>query len=177
MPRKRGFFKRETRRLVFEGEPYKRPIENQHSRLEARDVIKWMACNSHGIFYKCEVMYKGELSQFLCWEMFGNITGTIHQFGRDRINFQGGKCYSYQFSYIFFNPDVELKSGYEISHLCGNPKCWNPDHLCYEPAGINRSRERDICTGYIWNKDREELMIGCEHHPKCKRLRVVKNVN
>lgn len=176
------FFKQEAEWLVFSGKPYPRPTENQHKRLEPKDVLKWMACNSLVRFYKwkdapTESYSCAKLQPFLCWEIMDKTSGVAEQAGRHRINFQGGKCYSYEFSYVFFSKDAQRRSGYDVSHLCGNPKCWNPNHLCYESSSDNRSKGRDVCTGYVWGIDTGQLMFACDHTPECKHLRAVKDVS
>lgn len=181
MPGRGELSKEQAEVWVYNGEPYQRPAENQHKRLSPVDVLRWMGCNSLVRFYKWknppqEYYSRAELQPFLCWEIMDDTGGVIKQSGRHRINFQSGKCYSYEFSYVFFN-NVEKKEKHDVAHLCGNPKCWNPGHLCYEPSSINRSKERDVCTGYVWNIDTEKLMMGCEHEPKCMHLRPVNNVS
>ena len=36
----------------------------------------------------------------------------------------------------------KLKKGHEVSHLCHNPKCWNPKHLVGETHRQNLARGR-----------------------------------
>lgn len=44
----------------------------------------------------------------------------------------------------------------EASHLCGHARCVNPDHLVWEPIGINASRNE--CHHYS---------VPCSHVPPC----------
>jgi hypothetical protein len=47
------------------------------------------------------------------------------------------------------------KLSWEMSHLCGNPSCYNPAHLVHEPHAINLDR-----IGCFTE--------GCVHFPKCQ---------
>lgn len=54
----------------------------------------------------------------------------------------------------FFKILKQEHEKYNASHLCHNPKCVCPEHIVYEDAEYNRSR--NYCSG-----------VNCEHEPKC----------
>lgn len=58
-------------------------------------------------------------------------------------------------SYFGHHPDQEIQAGYEVSHLCHNPRCVNNNHLVYELKGDNR--DRNSCNKYAM----------CPHQPTC----------
>lgn len=51
---------------------------------------------------------------------------------------------------------------HEASHLCGNARCINPEHLLWEPRDINVSRE--LCHNEKYADARQG---GCTHEPRC----------
>lgn len=67
-------------------------------------------------------------------------------------------------------------SGYHASHLCNNLRCFNPDHIVWEPQDVNESRKS--CPGYLLEKFNQQcdyqlecpmivLLAYCQHDPKC----------
>jgi hypothetical protein len=61
-------------------------------------------------------------------------------------------------------------SGLEISHLCHNKNCANPDHLYLEDSLVNKSR--NWCAVYVVY-DGKWLPV-CKHEPKCVLTPAVK---
>lgn len=57
----------------------------------------------------------------------------------------------------------------EISHLCNNKSCANPDHLFAETSA--RNKERNTCEVVV--KLNEKLYDICRHEPKCVRTKRV----
>lgn len=55
------------------------------------------------------------------------------------------------------------RAAYEMSHLCLNKLCTNPEHLWPEPSPINKSR--DYCPVVVYIND--EIHGHCTHEPKC----------
>lgn len=55
-------------------------------------------------------------------------------------------------------PDV----WHEGSHICGNARCINPEHLVWEPRDINVSRE--LCHNHKYASARKG---PCTHTPRC----------
>lgn len=52
-----------------------------------------------------------------------------------------------------------------MTHLCKHTNCCNPWHLHPESKGKNISRTG--CKGYCRNPTSSDLLIVCEHDPKC----------
>lgn len=66
--------------------------------------------------------------------------------------------------YITGNP-MPVPTKEHLSHLCGDSRCFNPDHLAVESPTANNSRKNCLvtvecpcCTSVIWT---------CRHDPKC----------
>lgn len=54
------------------------------------------------------------------------------------------------------------------SHLCENPRCFNPDHLLWESAPVNNSRKG--CPGDIYCPHHGHFLVAiCRHTPKCMK--------
>jgi len=90
-----------------------------------------------------------------CWEWTGS--GTKAGYGRfgngERV--VGAHCFSYEY---FKGP---IPEGYEIDHLCHNPKCVNPDHL--EAV----TREENLKRQYFYGRgDQQREKTYCpKGHP------------
>lgn len=57
--------------------------------------------------------------------------------------------------FMLCTKNFELKNGHEVSHLCHNARCVNPEHLSLEPPNINKDRQ--ICRGVV--------PLACRTHP------------
>jgi hypothetical protein len=62
-----------------------------------------------------------------------------------------------------------LKTGFHVSHLCGNSKCVNVEHLVYESALENNSRKN--CCGVSECSKCGHKMRTCSHTPVCLPVR------
>ncbi|KAK9483444.1 zinc-binding loop region of homing endonuclease-domain-containing protein [Lipomyces starkeyi] len=83
-----------------------------------------------------------------CWESNGKPTnkGIVNV----KVSIGGAVAKIYQVALIAYNRRDELeatlgRSNYDISHLCHNGKCFNPEHLIVD-SGTNNQRRR-ICNG------------------------------
>lgn len=79
------------------------------------------------------------------------------QYGQIRHN--GVKYYCHVISLMFRTR--EISAGRQASHLCGDTRCINPDHLCWESDRVNKTRwccfdNLGIFPGYV-----------CPHFPAC----------
>lgn len=65
----------------------------------------------------------------------------------------------------------QLVPHYDVSHLCGNERCINPNHLHYEPSVINQRRKG--CKGSILvecdhcHSKKRVILCECSEHVKC----------
>lgn len=51
----------------------------------------------------------------------------------------------------------------DVSHLCNNPVCFNPHHVCYEQSIVNQSRKG--CVGIVIVNNVKYRV--CQHEPMC----------
>lgn len=78
-----------------------------------------------------------------CW----NWNGHIGKNGYAYCTYNGKNTTAYRASWEFFIGDIP--DGYEIDHLCKNPKCVNPLHLEPVPPYVNNMRSNSpasICA-------------------------------
>ena len=100
-------------------------------------------------------------------------TGYIRiRLGKERYEY-----YAHHVSVAYYKNKVELalvyrapnEKEYQVSHLCHNSICFNPDHLIVEPAEINRAR--NTCSGHHaliqCPCPCEYRFSRCTHNPKC----------
>lgn len=52
---------------------------------------------------------------------------------------------SHRFSYMLRTKVFDLPENMQVSHICHNRRCVNPDHLSLEPNHINQDRQ--VCRG------------------------------
>ena len=77
---------------------------------------------------------------------------TNNGYGRKRMRFLrlGPKYkayYTHRLVYMLSTGDCQLPKGTNISHLCGESLCANPDHLCRETHRANCGRRRCVDKG------------------------------
>jgi hypothetical protein len=195
--RKQRVWTKELCRLVYSQAPVARVQYNQYSlgsiEENFQDAYKWLFSNCIGL-----VSSKGDwdfalsarlvnamgpldrllpLEEWICWvpayslllEGYDGV-GFIEQNGRYRMNFMGGKCYTYEFSYCLCNPGKQKQDDEDVEHLCCQAKCVRPSHLNLVKSSENRSKTRDICPGYIIDLQGETLYCACAHEPTCKKI-------
>jgi hypothetical protein len=78
--------------------------------------------------------------------------------GYFRLNFDGRDVQVHVFTFLYWKPGhrVEL----DISHLCGNPSCCNPAHLCEEDRDSNLKR-RFCPGGILWDSSQQSTNSAC----------------
>lgn len=60
------------------------------------------------------------------------------------------------------------RPGMQISHICDNRRCFNPDHLVEESPEDNNGRKG--CPGNIYCPDHNWMIAAlCRHQPECIR--------
>lgn len=66
---------------------------------------------------------------------------------------------------------ADWTEGHDVSHLCGERMCCNPDHLCVEPSETNQQRKG--CAGpnvRVVSPGGEVFSISlCSHFPRCMK--------
>lgn len=55
-----------------------------------------------------------------------------------------------------------------VTHLCENENCYNPWHLCAESE--KKRNIRTGCKGYCKLPSSPDLLIVCEHYPRCLNI-------
>lgn len=80
---------------------------------------------------------------------------------RPAPGFEGVKLLVHQLSFFARFGERPLK-GEDVSHLCHNERCANPDHLCIEPHVANMSRHG--CQATV------TVTIACPHPEVCGEL-------
>jgi len=60
------------------------------------------------------------------------------------------------YTYVTYDPSTKI----EVSHICGDSKCINPDHLIFENCLVNQTR--DCCRMFGQKTD-----YKCPHEPTC----------
>lgn len=59
-----------------------------------------------------------------------------------------------------------MEQGYQVSHLCHNKTCFNPDHLSLETGQVNR--DRNVCQKLkVIKCECGTIHNPCPHEPKC----------
>jgi hypothetical protein len=98
-----------------------------------------------------------------CWLWTGNRSGQgRHQYGMMRIKFpdqqQTVPVRVHRILFMIKIKEITLPKGLEVSHLCGNSLCCNPQHLTLEEHYINLHRVR--CQAM-------SVCVGHENQPNC----------
>ena len=81
---------------------------------------------------------------------YNGYGGIYYTFKRKDGSVCKGKAYAHRISYMLHHNTLEIDSRMQCSHLCGQPLCINPDHICIEDGQTNTSRipchQRKICS-------------------------------
>ena len=80
--------------------------------------------------------------------------------GYGQVRYQGKKYYCHVVMTIYGRGVLPVE-GETASHRCGNKKCINPYHLCFEDIFVNQSRM--CCFMFLFN----HAQYVCPHHPAC----------
>ena len=125
-------------------------------------------------------------SPFGCWIWGGCFGGTEtyirHSYGRFWLNEKN--VMAHRFSYEYFTKTI-IPFGYQIDHLCRNPKCVNPNHLelvtyrenalrAKNPFSIQKTKTHCI-RGHIFAG--KNLYIAKNGTRKCKECIKLRNQN
>jgi hypothetical protein len=114
--------------------------------------------------------YRGQNSSIEpCWTV--TVGDQPDNYGRCRIGFNNSKLFTYA---IIGGVHQNFKANLEWSHLCGNANCVRPSHIHLEDHNMNMSRI--YCCGLIYNPDKDQVSIVCNHDPVCKRVRIVQTI-
>jgi len=85
--------------------------------------------------------------------------------GYTRINFDGSDVQTHVFVYLYWRP--KHRTAADISHLCGEASCCNPQHLVEENRDLNLARRG--CPGVIVDSVTDSKYRLCRHQPPCCR--------
>ncbi len=80
-----------------------------------------------------------------------------------RLNFSGRDVQAHVFTFLYWKPLYRVDG--DISHLCGNPSCCNPDHLFEEDRNSNINRR--FCPGILVDSATDYKYRLCKHQPRC----------
>lgn len=88
-----------------------------------------------------------------------------------KVGGQRTEYYIHHLALIAANRQQDLQGvseGKQVSHLCHNRTCFQPDHLVVEDAKVNR--ERNKCQGWTWITcpcGCNYKFNPCTHSPQC----------
>ena len=74
-----------------------------------------------------------------CWESTGARKSPGGKYGRIKLTLGGARrsIGAHRAAYMAFNREVDLEMDKDVSHVCHQPLCVNPDHLSLEDRVIN----------------------------------------
>jgi hypothetical protein len=156
--------------------------KNQYSEEETdEEIFAWLKDNCY--------LSESLNDKFICWNTpshsddikgfaFNKRNGEYEV--RARINRNGKKIFAYVFVYEMHYPEnpSQEEDGSDIHHLCCNPRCFRPTHLIKISIQENRSKERDMCPGWICVQLDDGSYVYfkvCTHDPECKKIHLVSN--
>lgn len=120
---------------------------------------------------------KGGLTRKLRMSIGNTITTIEVQRGYPRVKLDGAMTYAHHISFVAAHIDKRnnpifrrdwVDPSLEISHICGNPKCINPEHLLLEPEALNK--HRDCCHAFTFLTRCPNCLAtidSCPHIPPC----------
>jgi len=113
--------------------------------------------------HRVEVQCADEVAVFPCFRPMGKGFD-VTKAGYVRTNYLGKKVMVHQ---LVLEVKKERPSeSHEVSHLCGNEWCCNPDHLAWEQRADNISRRN--CKAFVYVEAAKQWIALCTHNPPCK---------
>jgi len=87
--------------------------------------------------------------------------------GYRRVCYEGKRvtCHVLVYETVHQNANAELDAHFEVSHLCGQPGCCNPQHLTKEDRKSNIARRG--CLGLVRIEGTDSWINACRHDPPC----------
>ena len=71
--------------------------------------------------------HKAEMVEGDCWKSSNKPN---KEGGYVQLSYKNEKVVTvHKISYLYHRQNYNLEKGLQISHLCGVPNCWRPDHL------------------------------------------------
>ncbi len=160
--------------------PVGRPPKKSRKFQDPRAFNLMKAGRLHFLFL--DDYYRSLLRDFKFWESSADRSTSCvivskvpnKQGGYAVLGSGEGKITAHEFAYFmrkkhhYFERVSQLENSSEVlqvSHLCGQARCVNPNHLCLESAKVNNSRKG--CLGLVTCLGCGTSMSACTHHPRC----------
>ena len=91
--------------------------------------------------------------------------------GTFNVSFGKDKRLAHRVVYEYTHGTID--ANLDVSHLCHDDRCLNPDHLIQETHADNHARIG--CPGWINPRGTNTLICACVHTPYCKKVTTVDN--
>jgi hypothetical protein len=161
---------------------------NQYTK--PKSDAEWFNLGYRYLVSRC-IEEPDETGTFSCWIPSGPGISIVESdtYKYRRMKLQNTTPLCHVFAWAYHHPGI--KKEYDISHLCGNPKCCRPSHLHHEERKYQRTR--DGCTGFVIQLDCGETDVDdagtitsdeytryyrvCKHNPHCKKAVIISTDN
>ena len=131
-------------------------------KTEAAMLSKWQSSDKQAIMSKLAKSVKTPINDnpygCIIWQRKTQSSGYPRTTVSIKHRMKSTSVLVHRLVYFICHPsDVNRAAGLEVSHLCHNKSCVNPDHLLLESRTLNRNRKKcnkwKCCTGHALKKD------------------------